>query len=103
MPEKELVNGHSIWFDPEMWMIIGLFLTGYVARTLVSREPFDKRRFFGEAILTVIGAVGFYAAGLLQGMNPLQMIMFGCLGSLGGLRAIEWTIKAVIAIKKASS
>ncbi|AZZ92762.1 hypothetical protein EUZ85_19350 [Hahella sp. KA22] len=89
----------SIWTSKEFWTVLVLFVAGFVARTLVSQEPFDRKKFLGELILTAIGAVALYAAGALQGMSDLQMLMFGALGSLGGLRAVEWVIKAAAQVK----
>ena len=70
-----------------------------LARHLVSSEPLDKRRLAGEAILSAIGAVVFWSAGLLQGMSTLQMVFFGSLAALGGVRAVEWGIKIAAAVK----
>lgn len=102
MPEKELANGSQVWFDPNFWILISILLMGYLARTLASEEPFDKKRFFAESILTVIGGVLLYAAGLIQGLSFLEMVVFYCLTALGGVRTAEWVIKAVVAIKKAN-
>ena len=95
MPEKELLTQASTfnWYDYTFWSVVTLFTLGVIAKALVSSEPFCARKFWGEIILAVIGAVLFFSFGLMQGMNPLQIMFFGALASLGGVRLIEWGIK----------
>lgn len=101
VPDKQLSDPavSQVVLDPDFWWFLGLFMLGLIARKLVSKEPIDWQRFAGEMILAGIGALVFYVTGLLQGMSTLQMIIFACLGSLGGLRAIEWAIKIVLQLK----
>lgn len=82
-----------------MWLVIFLMVMGTIGRTLVSNEPFDVKRFSGEVILSVIGAIMLYSFGLLQGMSIPQIILLGSLGSLGGLRILEWLIRLAKQIK----
>ncbi len=104
MPSKNLAdNSQHFWTNLDLWAVVGICLMGWLGRALVSKEPFDMRRCAGEGLLTAIGGVGLYAAGLLQGMTPLEMILFGCLTALGGLRALDWMMKAAVAIRKASN
>lgn len=105
MPGKELAErvaagDHYFWLSPEFWTFLSIVLLGFLGRTLIGKEPLDKRQLAGEAILTAVGAVGMYAAGLLQGLSVLQMIVLGSLAALGGIRAFSWLLKAAIAIKK---
>ena len=95
MAADELQHTTSVfkWNDGLMWSVVVLFMLGSLARMLVSNEPFCWRRFWGEMILSFIGAVLMYSFGLLQGMSPIQIVFFGSLGSLGGIRLIEWVIK----------
>jgi len=101
MPDKNLIDPttREMLVDPNFWMMLTLFCLAYLARTLVSKEPMDWRRLAGELILTAISAVVVYSAGLLNGMSPLQMLFAGALGSLGGLRAVEWLIKIAAQVK----
>lgn len=101
MPEKELLSQATQfdWKDYTLWSIVGLFILGALARVLVSSEPFCWRRFLGEIILAAIGAVIFYSFGLMQGMNTIQIMFFGALSALGGVRLVEWGIKGFAKIK----
>lgn len=102
MPDKkELINEAFNWTDPVMWSVIGMFVAGTLGRILVSDEPFDSRRFTGEIILSIIGAIILYSFNVMQGMSPIQIIFFGALGSMGGIRLIEWLIKIAKKIQKA--
>lgn len=101
MPDKNLIDPttREMLVDPNFWTVLTMFCLAYLARTLVSKEPLDWKRLLGELILTAISAIALYSAGLLNGMSPLQMVFAGALGSLGGLRAVEWMIKIAIQIK----
>lgn len=88
--------------DSTMWSIVGLFLMGVLARTLISNEEFCARKFFGELLLASIGAVVMYSFGMMQNMTAVQIIFFGSLASLGGVRMIEWFIKIIERLKGAS-
>lgn len=77
-----------------------MFVLGSMARTFVSDEPFDGKKFMGEIIFSTIGAVMLFSMGLMQGMNEIQIVGFGSLASLGGVRTVEWALRIV---KKAKS
>lgn len=83
-----------------LWSIVTLFILGAVARALVSNEHFDARKFTGEVIIASIGAVIMYSLGLMQGMTEVQIVSFGALASLGGLRGIEWTLKIINTLQR---
>lgn len=87
--EEQMVN----WADKSLWIVIGMILLGHLARNLVSDEPFNLKKFIGEMVLAGIGAVVIYLLGVLQGMPPIQIILVGCLTSLGGVRVLVWTAK----------
>ena len=95
--------GAPNWMDPQLWYFVVVFVMALLAKHLVSAEPLDKKRLAGEAILSIIGAIAFWAAGLLQGMSVLQMIFFGSMSALGGIRSIEWLIKIASATRHLSN
>jgi hypothetical protein len=101
MPEKEMLNQAASfdWKDYTFWSVAIMFVLGVLAKALVSNEPFCFRRFAGELILAMIGAVLFYSFGLMQGMSVIQMMFFGALSALGGVRLVEWGIKGFVKIK----
>ena len=78
-----------------------LMILGFIARNLISDEPFRFGRFMGEMILTGIGALALCAAGVLQGLDGWQMLFLASASSLGGLRAVEWTLKIAQAVRSA--
>jgi len=75
---------------------------GSVARSFISHEPFCLRRFVGEMLLSIIGAIVLWSFGLLQGMTELQIIFLGGLASLGGVRMIEWIMKIAKTVSEKS-
>ena len=79
--------------DRSLLTVIMLFIMGAVARALVSPEPLDWRRLVGEAILSAIGAVVVFNFGVIQGMSNPEIMLWGALGSLGGIRILEWVIR----------
>jgi len=109
--EEEMPGEHQnhvavntwLWSDRLMWSVILMFLLGSVARTFVSNEPFDVKKFVGEIIFSAIGAVMMYSMGLMQGMSEAQIVCFGAMASLGGIRSFEWFIKIAKNVKAASS
>ncbi len=104
MPDKgTVVEGAWLWTDKLLWTIVGLFVFGSMARSLVSDEPFDVRKLIGELIFSGIAAIIMYSMGLMQGMNEYQIVCFGALGSLGGVRSVEWALKAMNQFKSAGS
>lgn len=76
------------WLDKTLWTFVFIVLCGFVGRTLIDDRPIDKRRFAGELILTVIGAVGVYFSGLLQGLGAVEMIVAACLCAMGGIHLL---------------
>lgn len=88
------------WTDRMMWSIVAMFVLGSMARTFVSDEPFEPKKFFGEIIFSAIGAVMMYSMGLMQGMSQPQIICFGAMASLGGVRSFEWLMKIARKIRR---
>ena len=95
MPEK---SAHFI-FESPAWTLIALFVMAIVSRTLLSDEPFKLKKFAGEIVLAVIGAILLFSFGVLEGMTPPQLVLAGGLGSLGGVRLLEWGIKVYRKLK----
>jgi len=102
MPER-VVNEAQIWFDEVLWSVVAMFLMGSMARTFVSEEPFDCKKFFGELLFSTIGAVIMYSAGLMQGMTEIQIVGFGAMASLGGVRMFEWFMKIAKGVRKSGA
>lgn len=90
------------WTDRFLWLTVGLFVMGSTARLFIGNEPFVLRRFIGEMLLSIIGAVVLWSFGMLQGMTQMQIVLLGGLGSLGGVRLIEWIMKIVKTISQNS-
>ena len=81
------------WMDHTLWSIVALMIAGSVGRTLISPAKFNTKLFVGEVILSAVVAVLVFHLGLMQGMSFAQMLVFGALSSLGGLRLTQWFIK----------
>ena len=102
MPEREIVNQAVDYTDSTFLMFLFLVVTGTVGRILASDEPFKFRKFAGELILAAVSGVMLYSAGLLQGLDPVQMAVMGSLAGLGGVRLAEWLIKIAKKVREAS-
>jgi hypothetical protein len=85
--------------DPTLAQIALMFIIGVAGRALIANEPFDVKKFFGEVLLSLLGAEIIWSFGLMQGMTTHQMIFFGGLSAWGGLRSIQWVLKAANTIK----
>jgi len=103
MPERIINSEGWIWGDEMLWSIVCMFVLGSMARTFVSNEPFDCKKFGGEVIFSFIGAVMMYSAGLMQGMSEVQIVGFGAMASLGGVRMFEWFMRIAKNVKDAGS
>ena len=99
--ERIAIEQAFSWADRALWSVVFMFMAGTLGRALISNEPFCARRFFGEMILSCLGAITLYSLNLMQGMTPIQIIFFGALGSMGGVRMIEWVIKFAKKVKSA--
>jgi hypothetical protein len=98
--EAQLAANNALDFgDKVLWTVMGLFMLSAAARNLLSPEPFDPRRFLGEILLSVVGAVIMWSFGLMQGMSTAQIFFIGGLAALGGVRAIEWGLKIMNSVK----
>jgi len=100
MDEREAAQNSDVIFDPAFWFVLTVFCGAYLSKALITNEPFNKGKFWGELILALITGVAFYAGGLLQGMSVLQMVFLGSLSALGTVRGTEWIIKALMAFKR---
>ncbi|MGZ8172571.1 MAG: hypothetical protein ACXWT0_01585 [Methylobacter sp.] len=100
MPDRQLVNEHWFWTDKLMWSVVAMFILGSMARTFISNDPFEPRKCIGEIIFSAIGAVMMYSMGLMQGMSQVQIVCFGALAALGGVRLFEWVMKIAKTVKR---
>lgn len=100
-PDKDQLDaiGQFSWQDRTLVALVTMAAFGYAFRFLVSGEPFNLRRFAGEMGISVMGAVGLYAAGIMQGMSIEQVMLLGIAAALGWLRLAEWLTKAALAVK----
>ena len=90
MPDKILT-------DPtlrEAAIIMFTLFVGYIARTLVSAEPFKLKKFLGELIISCMMGAAIYAFGIIQGMGFWQTLLIALLSGMGTTRYIEWMVKA---------
>lgn len=87
------------WSDWNMWVLVMVAVATMYAKHLVKGERFDRRKFVGETILSVVGMIGCYAMGILHGMAPVEIVAYGTLMSLGGVRLLQWAIQGVQAIR----
>ncbi|MBO9492071.1 hypothetical protein J7384_17045 [Endozoicomonas sp. G2_1] len=78
----------------ELLAIALTMLAGFIARTLVSDEPFNVKRFFGEMILSIMFGGAIYAFGIIQSMDFWHTFLIALLSGMGTTRSIEWLIKA---------
>lgn len=88
-----------VWGNRMLWSFVTMFVLGSMARTFVSDEPFDPKKFAGEIIFSIIGAVMMYSLGMMQNMTEVQIIGFGAFASLGGVRGFEWAMRIARKIK----
>lgn len=82
-----------LWENRDFWGLILLMLTGAFGRALMAEEPFDARRFGGEALLSCIGAVVVFLGGFLAERSPVETLLIGALISLGGIHAWVWAFR----------
>lgn len=103
MPTEAIAAAASVqywdWCSKTLLSVVAMFLLGSMARTFVSSEPFDSKKFCGELIFSAIAAIAMYSMGLMQGMSEVQIVGFGAFASLGGVRTIEWALKIANNIK----
>lgn len=100
MPEREIINGWAFFTDPTMWLLMTVSVLGTIGRVFTSQEPIDKRVLAGETIMAGIGAVGVYAAGLIKGYNPAEVILIGVLLTLGGIHSVQRAVQVFQYIQK---
>jgi len=85
--------------DRTFLKVLLLFTAGTVARTLLSPEPINWKKFVGEMIFSAIGAVTFQAYQITQHMSNVEIIFLGGMTSLGIIRSMEWILKVILAIR----
>lgn len=90
MPDR-LISDPSI---KEAAAIVVTLLVGYVARSLVSDEPFRLRKFIGEMLISCMMGAAIYAFGVIQDMGFWQTLLIALLSGMGATRSIEWMVKA---------
>lgn len=76
-------------------------IAGLIAKTLVSNDPFNKRKFIGEIILAAMFGAAIYAVGIIQGLGFWQTLLMSLLSGMGTTRSVEWLIKIAKAAKGA--
>lgn len=93
---------HKEQFHPQstLLIVLALVVIGTLGRILVSDEKFDLKKLLGEMLLAGVGAIGLWAYGILQEFHPAEQVLYGSLLALGGVRALEWAIKAIRLIKQ---
>jgi len=91
--EKIAAEQLLMWCNQGFWMVVSMFVAGSVGRTLVSGEAFDGKKLAGEIILSSLAAITLLSFNVMQGMSLPQIIFFGALGSMGGVRTIDWVIR----------
>lgn len=92
-------NAEQIHPQSTLWIIVLVVLIGTIGRVLVSGEKFDAKKLVGELMLATIGGVALWSYGILQHFDPAEQVLYGCLAGLGGVRLLEWVIKALRAMK----
>ena len=91
MPDKDLVTSAvETEFAREFLALVLMLVGAVVARALIADDVLDVRRLIGETILSVIGAVGIYYAGILQDLSMPEIIFMGACMSLGMVRGVQW-------------
>ncbi|BDM66241.1 hypothetical protein NFHSH190041_36930 (plasmid) [Shewanella sp. NFH-SH190041] len=83
-----------------LFAILGAVTSGFIARQLIHGEQIDWRKFWGEWILALLGGMALWAAGVLQHLAFIEMVLVGTAAGLGGVRAMEWLIKLIAHIKR---
>ena len=74
-------------------LVIGLFVAGAIAQSLIDKQDVNYRVLLGEMIFSAIAGVGMYSLGLMQHMSEAQIIFYGALGGIGGWRTLQWVVK----------
>lgn len=94
MPDKIL---HQI--DSDLFLAVGLVVSGFISRILISTTPFRWKYFTGELIASVLVAIGVYFYSTAQGLSTGNMALVCIFMGLGITRTLEWTIKILAAVK----
>lgn len=92
-------NMGRFWANWNMWLLVMIGVATMYAKHLVKGERFDRRKFIGESILSVVGMIGCYAMGVLHGLAPVEIVAYGTLMCLGGVRALQWAIQGIGVIR----
>ena len=70
--------------------LLFMFVGSALASALLTKEPFDWRKFFGEMLIAVMGAIAVWHMGILQQLSPSAIIVIGFSTSLGMFRQLTW-------------
>jgi len=95
VPEKDLLFN----LDKNALVVVGVVVLGCVAKALGSSEPINWPKFFGEVILSMLGALALISFGLLSGYDWLEIFFFGCCSSVGSMRVLTWAIRIMLAVR----
>ena len=94
MPDREAINeairNGEIWLDSQLWTVVVMVVSGYVGRALGAGKPISRRQLISDFILMVLGGLLLYFSGLMRGLDPLEMMIFGLLGGLGSVRLLQY-------------
>lgn len=80
-------------------IVAGLFVVAHVGRILATGEEFCLTKFIGEILLAIVGGIVMAAFGMMQDMNLAEMVFWGGLAGMGGVRMVEWMFKIAKRIK----
>ena len=102
-PEKEIAaNIGNIQELKGPLIVAGLFVVAHLGRILATGEEFCLTKFIGEILLAVVGGIVMAAFGMMQGMSMPEMVFWGGLAGMGGVRMVEWMFKIAKRIKENS-
>ncbi len=70
--------------NPDLWLVLLMFIAGAISSALLSPEPLTARRLVGDVLRGIIVAITLWAYGIAGKVSVLQLI------ALAGLSAIAW-------------
>ena len=74
---------------PALLGVLTSWIAAAIGRVLLEEKKPDIRRLFGEILLAFVGAILMYSFGMMKNFSLWQIIFYGALAGLGGVRAIE--------------
>lgn len=97
MPDRQLLEIVPPGMDSQQTMtfiqVAGMFIGSALGGNLLSPEPFRWRKFTGEMIFALMGAVALWHFGLLQQLQPSAIVVLGFSASLGMFRQLTWVAR----------